>query len=178
MTELYDQTKSLDPTRPVNDASGYVHIKTDMYTIHDYDQDPLTFYKRYASLDPEHPETAYAYQEQRQNQSSGARDIFAPYKGEPYIIDEYGGTWWLPEYVNSKLNIRQRAYGKTSVQVEDLIEKLTQVLLNNPNICGFTYTQLTDVHQEVNGIYTFDRKVKFNNSRLKEIFGAPAEVEK
>lgn len=38
--DLYDLTKALDPTRPVNDASGGVHIKTDIWTVHNYEQDP------------------------------------------------------------------------------------------------------------------------------------------
>lgn len=38
--DLYDLTKSLDPTRPVNDASGGCHIKTDIWTVHNYEQNP------------------------------------------------------------------------------------------------------------------------------------------
>ncbi|MFR5759509.1 MAG: hypothetical protein ACLUE2_18220 [Bacteroides cellulosilyticus] len=38
--DLYDLTKALDPTRPVNDASGGCHIKTDIWTVHSYEQDP------------------------------------------------------------------------------------------------------------------------------------------
>ncbi|MDH4238835.1 MAG: hypothetical protein OEW48_04675 [Phycisphaerae bacterium] len=40
------------------------------------------------------------------------------------------------------------------------------------------YTQLTDVEQDVNGVYTYDRKPKFDIKRLKSIFGAPAAIEK
>jgi len=32
----------------------------------------------------------------------------------------------------------------------------------NPFITGICYTQLTDIEQEVNGLYTFDRKAKFD----------------
>ena len=38
--DAYAVCKSLDPTRPVNDASGYVHHVTDLYTVHTYEQDP------------------------------------------------------------------------------------------------------------------------------------------
>ncbi|QGY47568.1 beta-glucuronidase [Maribellus comscasis] len=175
LSSLYDQTKNLDPTRPVNDASGYTHIKTDLFTIHDYDQNLQTFYDRYKELDPEHPEKAFI------GYPGQAPELSIPYKGQPYIVDEYGGTFWLPEYAgeSEKGNGRSEwGYGKTGEQVEDLVDELTQVLLNNPNIAGFTYTQLTDVMQEVNGVYTFDRKEKFNTEKLKEIFGAPAAIEK
>ncbi len=33
-TDAYDLTRDLDSTRPVNDASGYVHVKTDLWTVH------------------------------------------------------------------------------------------------------------------------------------------------
>src|SRR5690606_30750387 len=38
--DAYELTKALDPTRPVNDASGYVHVRTDLWTVHNYTQDP------------------------------------------------------------------------------------------------------------------------------------------
>ena len=38
------------------------------------------------------------------------------------------------------------------------------------DICGFCYTQLTDVEQEQNGIYCYDRSEKFDMSRIKAIF--------
>ena len=38
--DVYDLTKMLDPTRPVCDVSGGVHIKTDIWTTHNYEQDP------------------------------------------------------------------------------------------------------------------------------------------
>ncbi len=58
------------------------------------------------------------------------------------------------------------------------IEELTTALTNHPNIAGYTYTQLTDVEQEQNGIYTYDRQEKFDAKRLKKYFGAPAAIEK
>lgn len=42
--ETADMTRALDPTRPVNDASGYVHVATDIFSVHDYDQNPATFF--------------------------------------------------------------------------------------------------------------------------------------
>ena len=41
--EVYDLTKKLDPTRPVVDTSGYTHVKTDIWDIHDYEQNPAKF---------------------------------------------------------------------------------------------------------------------------------------
>lgn len=33
-------TRALDPTRPVDDASGWVHQDTDLWTVHLYTKDP------------------------------------------------------------------------------------------------------------------------------------------
>jgi len=168
--ETVDLTRVLDPTRPINDCSGYVHVETDIFTVHDYDQNPETFGKRYASVTP------------------GSKDVFirfpeisVPYEGQPYSVDEYGGTFWTKEHANKPPAGTSRSkwgYGKTAEQVETLIGELTRILTDHPNIAGYCYTQLTDVEQEVNGIYTYDRRPKFNAERLKKFFGAPAAIEK
>jgi hypothetical protein len=44
-------------------------------------------------------------------------------------------------------------------------------------MCAFCYTQLTDVEQEVNGIFTFDRKPKFEARLIREINAQPATIE-
>jgi hypothetical protein len=168
--ETVDLTRALDPTRPVNDCSGYVHVETDIFTVHDYDKNPETFRERYASVAP------------------GGKDVFirfpkisAPYEGQPYSVDEYGGTFWTKEHESKApagTGRNQWGYGKTAEQVEELIGRLTSILTDHPNIAGYCYTQLTDVEQEVNGVYTYDRKPKFNAERLKKFFGAPAAIEK
>jgi hypothetical protein len=43
---------------------------------------------------------------------------------------------------------------------------------------GYFYTQLTDVFQEQNGIYTFDRQAKFDLARLRQIQGRTAAIER
>ena len=51
------------------------------------------------------------------------------------------------------------------------------MLLDNPHMFGYCYTQLTDVYQEQNGIYTFDRRAKFDLERLRRIQGRAAAIE-
>ena len=50
------------------------------------------------------------------------------------------------------------------------MEDLTKVILDTKHIQGFCYTQLTDVEQETNGVYLYDRNAKFNMNRIKKIF--------
>ena len=164
-------TRALDPTRPINDASGYVHVETDIFTVHDYDQNIETFRQRYAGVNPDSPENAFVR----------FPEVSVPYEGQPYVVDEYGGTFWTKDYTGQPEKAgggrNKWGYDKTSTEVENQIKALTDVLLNHPHISGYTYTQLTDVEQEVNGVYTYDRKPKFDIKRLKEIFGGPAAIE-
>ncbi|MBP5273747.1 MAG: beta-galactosidase, partial [Abditibacteriota bacterium] len=55
-------------------------------------------------------------------------------------------------------------------EVYERIDGLTKSLFDNKNVAGFCYTQLTDVEQEKNGIYTYSRQRKFDMKRIKAIF--------
>jgi beta-galactosidase/beta-glucuronidase len=164
---VYSLTKQLDPTRPVIDASGYVHVMTDVLDTHDYEQDPGAFEKTYAGMTGEN--VAYPHP---------IHGLFS--KNIPYFVSEYGGTWWNAGEAarNASLGWGYGSNCKTLEEVYERIGGLTRALLDNPRICAFCYTQLTDVEQEQNGIYTYDRQPKFDPKRLKAIFGAPAAIEK
>ena len=43
------------------------------------------------------------------------------------------------------------------------------MLLDNPKMFGFCYTQLYDVEQEMNGLYTYGRKPKFDMEIIRRI---------
>ncbi len=172
--ETYDLTRALDPSRPCHDTSGYVHVCTDIYTVHDYEQDPVKFKATYAPVSPDDWE----------NTPIRFPELSVPYQGQPYVVDEYGGTWWDANAVETEQTADRKSswgYGKRPTDIEEVyhrIEKLTAILLNHPNIAGYCYTQLTDIEQEQNGIYTYDRQEKFDAKRLKKYFGTPAAIEK
>lgn len=163
----YAQTQRIDPSRPINDSSGYIHVRTDIYTVHDYDQDPETFRKRYEKMAPN------ACQEDV-HRNFPQRDC--PYEGQPYVVDEYGGSWWSSEDIHGE---KSWGYGQQPQDIEEVyarIAGLTSVLKDHPHIAGFCYTQLTDVEQEKNGIYTYDRCLKFDADRIRAIFQGPATI--
>ncbi|GIQ61824.1 hypothetical protein PACILC2_03920 [Paenibacillus cisolokensis] len=56
-------------------------------------------------------------------------------------------------------------------------EGLTTTLLDNPRMFGFCYTQLYDIEQEVNGLYTYDRKPKFDPAVIRAINTRKAAIE-
>ena len=41
--------------------------------------------------------------------------------------------------------------------------------MQNARVCGFCYTQLTDIEQEQNGLYKYDRTRKFSDRIYDEI---------
>ena len=104
------------------------------------------------------------------------------YGGQPYIVDEYGGTYWQSHFSDEpskkSMNRGKWGYGKTAAEIIQLISDLTKVLTDNPKIAGYTFTQLTDVFQEINGIYTFDRELKYPIEAIRNAFTHPAEIEK
>jgi beta-galactosidase/beta-glucuronidase len=166
LRKVYAVTKALDPTRPVHDASGWTHIQTDVFSVHDYEQDPKRFRDRYA----EGPCDVGEAREQFGGEPGAA------YGGEPYVVDEYGGTWW-EEGAEGK---EGWGYGARPASAEEAlvrIEELTAVLIENPRVAGFCYTQLTDIEQERNGLFTYERKLKFDAARLRAAFGAAAAIE-
>ncbi|MDD3092836.1 MAG: glycoside hydrolase family 2 TIM barrel-domain containing protein [Clostridia bacterium] len=156
-----DMTRAFDSTRPVIDTSGWVHIDgaSDLRDKHDYDQNPVTFKERYDQIG-----------QQKKNYDGYVDDFCAP-----VFISEYGGIWW------SETDTSGWGYGQRPNSLDEVIERyrgLTEVLLNNPNIGAFCYTQLTDVEQEQNGLYTYDRKPKMDPAIIKEINKQKAAVEK
>ncbi|MEK4206335.1 MULTISPECIES: glycoside hydrolase family 2 protein [Paenibacillus] len=160
---VYDVTKRMDPTRPVIDTSGNFHVATDIFDLHDYDQNPQTFRDRYEPM--KHGGQVFNTFPDRQT-----------YEGQPYFISEYGGIWWNPQQKDEK----SWGYGDRPTSEQMFIERyegLTNVLLDHPLMFGFCYTQLYDVEQEVNGLYTYDRQPKFDPERIRRINARKAAIE-
>ena len=99
---------------------------------------------------------------------NGERYAFAKgfhYEGQPIIISEFGGI----------------AYGSTEdgwgygdlEENEDAVLKrldgLLKAVYDIDCICGFCYTQLTDVRQEQNGHMFMNREDKINPEKIRRI---------
>lgn len=160
---IYSVTKAIDPTRPAIDTSGYTHIETDIYDCHNYEGDPAKFF---ACFEPfKHSEEVW---------SNTPRN--AEYRGQPFFVSEYGGIWWNPGQEDEKA----WGYGERPRSEEEFLKRyraLTETLLFHPKISGFCYTQLYDIEQEVNGLYTYDRRPKFDPKLIREINTQKASIE-
>jgi len=155
--DVYDLTRRLDPTRPVNDTSGYCHAKTDLWTVHTYEQNP--------ALLAEKLNTQPIFMREP--------DLETPaWNGQPYLVDEYGGVSFVPEG-KKPFAANSWGYNKDTLSREETerrITDLTRCLVDDPRVAGYCYTQLTDVEQEQNGIYGYDRSEKFDMEAIRECF--------
>ena len=162
MELIYAVTRAADPTRPCIDTSGYTHARTDVRDVHDYAQDPEVFAAAYASL----PEDG-TYIDRVDGKRKAA-------DGYPVFVSEYGGIRWSDDPAGW-------GYGdgpKTAAEFLARLKGLTDAQLDNPCLFGFCYTQLTDVEQEQNGLYTYDRRSKFDPAVIAAIIGRAAAVER
>ena len=157
MRMTYRVTKAIDPTRPCIDTSGGIHVETDIFDTHDYEQNPAIFGPRYA---PDAPLIWDRFSDRE------------TYTGGPVFVSEYGGIAWNEG--------SGWGYGESPKSPEEFIERyrgLTTALLDNPRHIGFCYTQLTDVEQECNGLYTYDRQPKFDPAIIHAITSRKAAIE-
>jgi beta-galactosidase/beta-glucuronidase len=161
---MFLATKLADPTRPALDASGYSHRvpETDVYDSHSYEQDPARFAEQVGGLAAGQPYV---------NRHDG-HPISLPYAGQPYFVSEFGGIWWDPDAADADGEDRGESWGygarvHDEAGFHERFAGLTGALLADPEMFGYCYTQLTDVMQERNGIYRFDRSAKLDVERVR-----------
>ena len=127
--EMGKLAKKLDPTRLVDEASGWYDQRGgDFVSMHNY------FFPLFV-----HPE-----------------------KERANVLSEFGGAvCYVPEHSYGK-----KAYGYGVCESREALnrtyrEKNSEMTALIPKgLCGSVYTQWTDVEDEVNGIFTYDREVR------------------
>ncbi len=94
-------------------------------------------------------------------------------KGQVLFLSEYGGIKRHIE--NHEYSNGNYGYGNSNNEKE-LTDKLENIYLKmlipsiNNGLCGSVLTQLSDVEEEVNGLYTYDREVcKIDKARIKKL---------
>lgn len=163
LKSLYSLTHSLDGSRPTIDNEGWQHTdKTDLFAIHDYTKNGPLLYDRYKDIgrnpyripDNGRPSLVSGYE----------------YNGSPLYLSEFGGIAFIPD----KTKVPSDSWGYSGVEPTAeaalaRLESIYQGLAKLPRIMGICYTQLTDVEQEVNGLMTYDRKMKFDAGKVKAL---------
>ena len=137
---LYDMVKEWDVTRLVDSTSGWFAQKKN-----DFDSEHIYF--RVIPLSP------------------GKRPLF---------VSECGGyTMAVKEHMYS----RYASYGYGTCENEEALTEQIAYMYENmilpfikDGVCGCIYTQLSDVEDEINGLYTYDRRVcKVNKDKMRNL---------
>ncbi|MCR5835801.1 MAG: beta galactosidase jelly roll domain-containing protein [Lachnospiraceae bacterium] len=156
---VYHLTKCFDPYRPVIVNDGWEHTCSDIITLHDYEESGEVFYKRYT----EHKDEILA----GDMFHCGFRSAFAKgfeYKGQPVIISEFGGIAFNED--------GGWGYGNKVKDEADFVarfDSITGAIKKLPYVCGFCYTQVSDVQQEINGLLDEERNFKIKPEIIKAI---------
>ena len=155
---IYNLTHSIDPTRPINDASGFLHVITDIWSVHCYSKDLDDMISR---LLPENGKVMIH-----------APSVETGFNNQPYLCNEFGGF----KYVSPNRRLNDDSWGYHGLDLEtpealaDKIAEQVNWLISAPQIGGYCYTQLTDIEQEQNGLYNYDRSEKFPIEIVQKIF--------
>ncbi|MDD3278046.1 MAG: glycoside hydrolase family 2 TIM barrel-domain containing protein [Lachnospiraceae bacterium] len=157
---IYYLTKSLDKYRPVIVNDGWEHTISDIITLHDYEEVGEIFRERYKNYRDEIMTTEFYHSNHKSAMANGYK-----YKGQPVIISEYGGIafnnddsgWGYGNKVNTEEAFIKR------------FDEITTAVKEVPYICGFCYTQVSDVQQEINGLMDGKRNFKIDPEIIKEI---------
>lgn len=160
---LYHMLHALDSTRLVISNDGWEMTETDICAIHNYVHGQKDEKEKYAAYRDMLSDT-----EKLAESRAAGRNLFAgafSYQGQPILLTEFGGIGFDVS--------GERGWGYTSVQnEEEFVEdykRIMKAVYASTGLRGFCYTQLTDVEQEINGLYTYDRKPKADPKRIREI---------
>lgn len=156
---IYYLTKAFDPYRPVIVNDGWEHTISDILTLHDYEEKGDIFYHRYSERKDEILKNVVYHCGNRSALADGYE-----YKGQPIIISEYGGIAFNED--------GGWGYGNKVKNAEDFIKRfddITTAIKRLPYVCGYCYTQVSDVQQEINGLLDEERNFKIEPEIIKEI---------
>ncbi len=157
---IYHLTKSLDKNRPVIVNDGWEHTVSDIITLHDYEEVGETLRKRYNEYKDGILDTSVYHCDIKSAFANGYQ-----YHGQPILISEFGGIafnnddsgWGYGNKVNTEEDFIRR------------FDSITTAVKEIPYVCGYCYTQVSDVQQEINGLMDIDRNFKINPEVIKEI---------
>ena len=166
---MWNVTKAIDPTRPAFETSGWTHTlpNPEVLDMHDYDGNDVSLRERWLGNLSVTSVTRSIPARYGSLKASLAKD-----RGVPFMVSEIGGIGWATG--------GGWGYGtgpKTLDEFYIRYKGTIDAMLDNPHLFGFCYTQLTDIEQEKNGLFYYDRKPKFDAKKLHEITSREAAYE-
>ena len=161
VSAAYYLTKALDPTRLVSSNDGWELSKdTDFYGVHSYFGNVEAFCHQFMDWEKR-------YRIGMVGRPLQIGDV--PLARKPVLLTEFGGVAFT-----SDLSGDAWGYNEGAASAEDyarLLREQVEAVLDTPHFCGYCYTQLTDVMQEVNGLLWPDRTPKLPKEQYRAIFG-------
>jgi len=158
---MYYLTKAYDTMRPVVSNDGWEHTKSDIITLHNYEECGKRMAEQYAKLTERTLAGCNPTHSQKQPYAEGYG-----YEGQPIMVSEYGGISFRTK------KAEEWGYGKQVEGEKEFLDRfysVTKAIKDLPGVCGFCYTQFTDVHQETNGLFGPDRVAKLDVDKIKKI---------
>ena len=158
---LYHVTKEYDPYRLVITNDGWEHTISDIITIHHYEQSGAKLLEYFKTKEK-------ALQDVWDSHHKGAMAHGWEYKGQPIMFTEFGGT----AYIKTTEGNSNWGYGIGVKDDEEFVERFSGLIRTLHSLdysCGYCYTQVSDVQQEVNGVVFENREFKVEPSLLKKV---------
>lgn len=155
---IYHLTKAIDPYRPVIANDGWEHTVSDIVTLHNYAENGEALLGWLADKD------AVLGSASTCNQWKYAFAEGYAYRGQPVMVTEFGGIAYRSD--------AGWGYGRQVSSDEEFVERfrsLIQAIKGLDYVCGYCYTQLADVQQEINGHLTEGREPKIPLDKIREI---------
>ena len=150
-------------------------MMAEVFDIHDYDSDPESLKKRWDEFSALKKAGEKIDRESKLIKENEVPFHYSEYDGsQPVFISEFGGIRWNAD------SSEGWGYGNAPKTEEEFVARfrgLCEAIMGNGDICGFCYTQLYDVEQEVNGLYTYGRAPKFDVSIFRKILSKKAKIE-
>lgn len=157
---IYYLTKTYDKNRPVIVNDGWEHTISDIITLHDYEELGEVLFNRYTLQKEDILANKRVHSDYKTPFANGYS-----YKGQPIIISEFGGI----AFNNDDSGW---GYGNKVKTEKDFIarfDSITTAIKKLPYVCGYCYTQVSDVQQEINGLMDIERNFKVSVDAIKEI---------
>lgn len=158
---LYYLAYSLDQSRLVIANDGWEQTQTDIFALHSYKHgqkgdkaQQILFAEGLQDLDKVHQLV------ERLPLAKGYE-----YQGQPFMLTECGGI--------SMSSVNSENWGYTVSETEEdflaAYETLMEAIYQSDKLCGFCYTQATDIEQETNGLLTTNHQFKFSPEKIRAI---------
>jgi hypothetical protein len=185
LTDLFNETKELDPTRPICDNSGWAHVATDLNDYHEYFVSPDRAQAWDDDIDDivTNPGDNYAVENTPADEAPILISEFGTwgFPDLPKLRDHYDGdpTWFSHDFLDVPLKrpegVDDRFEATNLPDVFDGYDDLASVwqqrestslkgviesMRTHDGIAGYVVTEFSDIEWEFNGILDYRRDPK------------------